>query len=65
VASYNMRESHYITLYDADGNAVSQTYGLSVKDYAHSLKGGTYNDVVVAMMKYGDSVKVIYDMQTK
>jgi hypothetical protein len=65
VASYNMRENHYITLYDADGNPVSQTYGLSVKDYAHALKGGIYNDVVVAMMKYGDSVKVIYDMQTK
>ena len=36
---------------------VSVNYHLNVEASAKGLLGGTYNDVIVAMMRYGDAVK--------
>jgi len=57
VSAANMRENHAVTFYDRQGNAV-KVCNLSVEAYAKGQVGGTYNDVVIAMMRYGDAVAV-------
>ena len=59
VGAANMRDTYTIALYDANGNAVTAVYNVSVEGYAKAQLGGTYNDVVIAMMRYGDSVAAI------
>lgn len=46
-------------LYDADGNAVSVVYKVSIEAYGQAQLGGDKADVVNAMMKYGDAVAAI------
>ncbi|MBQ1264199.1 MAG: hypothetical protein IIY04_02135, partial [Oscillospiraceae bacterium] len=53
----NMRESYEITFHDkSTGEQVSKTYTCSVQAYANGLLGSANNDLVIAMMKYGDAV---------
>jgi hypothetical protein len=52
----NLRDYYEFALYDANGNAVSPVYKVSVEAYAKNQIGGTYEAVAVAMMRYGDSV---------
>lgn len=59
VGAAHMRDTYTIALYDEAGNAVTQIYNVSVEAYAREQLGGTYNDVVVAMMRYGDAVSAI------
>lgn len=59
IAAGNMRSGYSFALYDGNGNAVTQIYRVSVEAYAAGQLGGTYNDVVIAMMRYGDSVAAI------
>ena len=44
------------TVEDANGNAVTPVYQLTVEAYAKNQIGGAYEAVAVAMMRYGDSV---------
>ena len=62
IATYNMREDYTIALYDADGNAVTQVYQISAEACAKLHLGGTYNDLTIAMMKYGDSLAALAEM---
>lgn len=56
----NMRKVHTIALYDPKTDEpVTVVYSLSVEAYAQTLLGGTYNDIAIAMMKYGDSVAAL------
>ena len=57
VGASQMRETFTIALYDANGNAVTTVYTVSVEAYAKGLIGGSQNDVAVTMMRYGDAVK--------
>jgi hypothetical protein len=59
IGAAKMRDNYTIALYDANGNAVTQVYEVSVEAYGAPQLGGTYNDVVIAMMRYGDSVAAI------
>ena len=59
VGAAKMREAFTIALYDANGNAVSQVYNVSVEAYGSAQIGGIYNDVIIAMMRYGDSVAAL------
>ena len=55
-----MREIVYVTVCDAEGNAVSNTYRYSIESYAYAKEQGTDANLatlVVAMMKYGTSAK--------
>jgi hypothetical protein len=52
----NFRDTFEFALYDAEGNAVSGVYSLVVEAYANKQIGGIYNDVAIAMMRYGDAV---------
>jgi hypothetical protein len=56
VGAAEMRETFTIALYDAEGNAVTNIYEVSVEAYAKGLLGGTQNDVAVTMTRYGDAV---------
>ena len=56
VGAAEMRETFTIALYDADGNAVTTVYTVSVEAYAKTLIGGSQNEVAVTMMRYGDAV---------
>ena len=57
VAAKNMRETYTIVVKEKNnGNAVSPTYFLSIEGGAKSfLDKGQYQDLLPAMMKYGDS----------
>lgn len=44
---------------DAEGNAISPVYNISVEAYVQNHLSGSYNDVVIAMMKYSDAVAAI------
>lgn len=59
VGAANMRDTYSIALYDANGKPVTQIYNVSVEAYAKGQLGGSYNDVVIAMMRYGDSVAAL------
>ena len=60
VKAANMRASYQVTLHEkATGEQVSKTYTNSVQAYANSQLGKTYNDLVIAMMKYGDAVAAL------
>jgi hypothetical protein len=59
VGAANMRDTYTIALYDAEGNAVTQVYEVSVEAYGQAQLGGEYNDVVIAMMRYGDAVAAL------
>ena len=50
------RDAFEFALYDADGNVVGSTYTLYVEAFANKQIGDVYNDVAIAMMRYGDSV---------
>ena len=52
-------------MYDAEGNAVSDVYALVIQTYANKQIGGIYNDVAIAMMRYGDSVSAYVASQAK
>lgn len=57
VKAANMRKVYNIGLYDpATGEAVSAIYTSSVEGFATEQLNGQYRDVIVTMMKYGDSV---------
>jgi hypothetical protein len=59
VGASQMRETYTIALYDAEGNAVTTIYEVSVEAYAKNLfKDAAKKDVAVAMMRYGDAVAV-------
>ena len=46
----------YVAVYNtATNKAVSAVYNVSIEAYAQSMLNN-YNDVVMAMMKYGDAV---------
>jgi len=57
--AHEMRTPIYLTIYDADDNAVSNTLKYSIETYATNKKDTTeitgLADMVVSMMKYGDS----------
>jgi hypothetical protein len=59
VGADKMRQSFTISLIDANGNPVTQILNASVEAYGKAQLGGAYNDVVVAMMRYGDSVAAL------
>lgn len=60
IKAANMRKVHDFALYDAaTGEPVTATYHYNVEAFAEDQLGKTYNDVVIAMMKYGDSVAAI------
>ena len=59
VKAANMREVHTIALYNANGEVVTTVYNVSVEAYAGAQVGGQYNDVVIALMRYGDSVAAL------
>lgn len=53
-----MRELVYVTVYDAEGNAISNTYRYSIESYACAKANGSDANLaalVMAMMTYGDS----------
>lgn len=59
-APYKLRETCTVVICDADGNAVSPTYTYSVESLANAkLNGTSSDDVIYAMMKFGDSVAAI------
>ncbi len=60
-----MRESVYLTVLNGE-TEVSNTICYSVESYAHVQKGGSdtaLSNLLVAMMKYGDSAKAYHDAQ--
>jgi cell wall-associated NlpC family hydrolase len=59
VAASQMRHKFTIVLTSYYGYQVSPCYNLSVEAFAQEQLDGDYKDVVVAMMKYGDSVDAI------
>ena len=59
IGAANMRDTYSIALYDAAGKPVTEIYHVSVEAYGQEQLEGTYNDVVVAMMRYGDSVAAL------
>ena len=59
VGASQMRDTFTIALYDANGNAVSAVYEVSVEAYGQAQLSGDKANVVIAMMKYGDSVAAI------
>lgn len=55
-----MSETVYVTVCDAEGNAISNTYRYSIESYAFAKEQSTDANLatlVVAMMKYGNSAK--------
>ena len=60
IKAANLHEIHTIALYNAEtGEVVTPVYNVSIEAYAKTQLGGTYNDVFVEMMKYGDAVAAI------
>jgi hypothetical protein len=59
VGASQMRETFTFAMYDANGNVVTKVYNVSVEAYAKAQIGGAYNDVVIAMMRYGDAVAAL------
>ena len=59
VAASKLRSNYTIAVYDADGNVVSQVFEGSVESLAKAHLGTVNNDLVIAMMRYGDSVSAI------
>ena len=49
----------YFKLADANGNPVTSVYKVSVEAYGKGQLTGARADVVVAMMRYGDSVAAL------
>lgn len=61
ISAADMREQIVIALYNSTtGEPVTQVYTTSVEAYAVKHLGGTYNDVVISMMRYGDAVKALF-----
>ena len=56
----NLRDVYELALYDANGEVVSVVYNLCAESLTKSMLGGEYNDVVVAMMRYGDAVAAVF-----
>ena len=52
-------QAHGRTLYDANGKAVTSVYNVSVEAYGKAQLSGANKDVVIAMMRYGDSVAAL------
>ena len=55
-----MSETVYVTVCDAEGNAISNTYRYSIESYAFAKEQGidaNLATLVVAMMKYGNAAK--------
>lgn len=52
-----LREACYFTVYSQDGTALSNTLRFSAESYAYVVQGYQNNlsDMIIAMMKYGDS----------
>ena len=53
-------ETVYVTVCDAEGNAISNTYRYSIESYAFAKEQGidaNLATLVVAMMKYGNAAK--------
>jgi hypothetical protein len=59
VGASKMRDIFTINLVDAEGNVASQVLTASVEAFGKPHVGGAYNDVVVAMLRYGDSVAAL------
>lgn len=57
--SHELRTQLYLTVYDADGNQVSNTLNYGIDTYASRMKNDTtisgLSDMLVSLMKYGDS----------
>ena len=54
-----MRDTFTIALCTAKGGIVSQVYKVSVEAYGQAQLGTENNDVVIAMMRYGDAVSAL------
>ncbi len=53
-----MSEIVYVTVCDADGNVVSDTFRYSIESYAYAKQNdGTLGNLVKAMMNYGNAAK--------
>ena len=63
VGAANMRDTYTIALYDAEGNAVTQIYEVSVEAYAQTQVEGVNPDVAIALMRYGDAVYALSEPQ--
>ena len=59
VAANKLRSTFTIAVYDANGNVVSQVIETSIEACAKSHIGGANNDLVIALMRYGDSVSKV------
>ena len=59
VAANKLRSTYTIAVYDANGNVVSQVIEASIEACAKSHIGGANNDLVIALMRYGDSVSKV------
>jgi hypothetical protein len=54
-----MREVYTISINDANGTPVTAVYNVSVEAYGAGQLSGAKADVVIAMMRYGDSVAAL------
>lgn len=59
VEAAKVRDTYTLALYNADGNAVTQVYEISVEGYANSRKDTDKHALDVALMRYGDSVAAL------
>ncbi len=59
IKANQMRSTFTIAVYDADGNIVSQVIETSIEACAQTHLGGANNDLVIALMRYGDSVSKV------
>ena len=59
IKANQMRSTFTIAVYDADGNVVSEVIETSIEACAQTHLGGANNDLVIALMNYGDSVSKV------
>ena len=59
VAADKMRQTYTISVNDANGTPVTPVYNVSVEAYGKTQLEGAKADVVIAMMRYGDSVAAL------
>ena len=59
IKSAGSRRAAFSSLYDADGDAVTQIYNVSVEGYANGRKNTDRHAIDVALMRYGDSVAAL------
>ena len=50
-----------ITIYEkSTGKPISETYTMSIESTASFMIGGTFNDLMIALMKFGDATATAF-----